>query len=195
MHSLLAWLTQYGYAGLFVLLILGIVGAPVPDETLLVFCGYLVYSGRLQFAGILLAGFGGSVCGITISYYLGLKFGRKVLDRYGRYLRVTPLHIQRAEGLFARIGPGLLSIGYFIPAVRHFTALIAGTSGMRFGKFALFAYTGAAVWVATFVTLGFVFADRWEHTSEVVHRISLIAAGLGASVLLCVWFWRRRRLE
>ena len=48
MGSLLAWLSQHGYLGMFFLLMLGIVGLPVPDETLLVFCGYLIYKRRLH---------------------------------------------------------------------------------------------------------------------------------------------------
>jgi membrane protein DedA with SNARE-associated domain len=195
MHSLLAWITQYGYGGLFFLLILGIVGAPVPDETLLVFCGYLVYTGRLHFAGTLAAGFFGSTCGITISYYLGRSFGRKLLDRYGRYVGATADRVAGTQSLFLRIGPLAVSVGYFIPGVRHFTAVVAGMSGLRFQRFALFAYIGAAVWVSLFVSLGFVFGERWQHTSEVVHRFSLIVLAVGALAALVFWFFRRRRLE
>jgi undecaprenyl-diphosphatase len=182
MHSLLAWLTQYGYVGLAGLLVLGIVGAPVPDETLLVFCGYLSYTGRLHFGWTIFAGLCGSISGISISYFLGLKFGHRVLK---------PAHLDRAAKLFHRIGPPLLAIGYFIPGVRHFTAVAAGLAGIRFVKFALFAYLGAVLWVSTFVTLGFVFASRWEHTSELVHRYSLIALAVIAVALLAVWLLRR----
>ncbi len=192
---MLAWITQYGYGALICLLILGIVGAPVPDETLLVFCGYLVYTGRLHFAVTLGAGFCGSACGISISYYLGRNFGRKLLDRYGRYVGATPERVGRAQSLFLRLGPLVVSVGYFIPGVRHFTAVVAGMSGLRFGRFALFAYLGAAVWVSLFVSLGFVFADRWERTSEVVHRFSLMVMGAVAVIAAVVWFFRRRRLE
>lgn len=195
MHSLLAWVNQYGYGGLICLLILGIVGAPVPDETLLVFCGYLVYTGRLHFAATVGAGFCGSACGISISYYLGRNFGRELLDRYGRYVGATAERVERTQSLFLRIGPLALSVGYFIPGVRHFTAVVAGMSGLRFGRFAIFAYLGAAVWVSLFVSLGFVFADRWEHASDVAHRFTLMVVAVGAMVALVVWFFRGHRLE
>ena len=65
MESLLGWISQYGYAGLFVLLVLGIVGLPVPDEALLVFSGYLISTGRFESLLAFASAFGGSVVGIA----------------------------------------------------------------------------------------------------------------------------------
>jgi membrane protein DedA with SNARE-associated domain len=191
MDWLFEWLSQYGYAGLFAGLLLGILGLPIPDETLLVFCGYLIYRGRLDFTIAFFAGFAGSLCGITLSFYLGRSVGRKVVHRYGKYIRLTPEHLDRVDRWFDRIGAWSLSIGYFIPGIRHFTALVAGMGHMRYLTFALFAYSGAAVWVALFLTLGYVFGERWENTSALVHRYTLIAIGVGAVILTCVWLYRR----
>jgi membrane protein DedA with SNARE-associated domain len=193
MESLLAWLTQYGYAGLFGLLLLGILGLPVPDETLLVFCGYLIYKGRLNFFGTFISGFAGSLCGITLSYYLGLRFGRTVIDRYGRYVRIKPNDVDKVSLWFQRIGYWLLTIGYFIPGVRHFTALVAGMSRLDFRTFACFAYPGAAIWVALFLILGQVFGERWENTSKTVHRYTIIATLALAALLAIVWGIRTAR--
>jgi membrane protein DedA with SNARE-associated domain len=198
MDWLLEWLSQYGYVGLFAGLMFGILGLPIPDETLLVFCGYLIYRGRLDFTTAFLAGFAGSLCGITLSFYLGRSLGRKAVLRYGKYLRVTPAHLDQVDRWFDRVGAWSLSIGYFILGVRHFTALIAGMGSMRYSTFALFAYSGAAVWVATFLALGYAFGDRWENTSALVHRYMLIATGLGAAIVAVIWLrsriLRRRRL-
>jgi membrane protein DedA with SNARE-associated domain len=190
MHTVFAWITQYGYPALFGLLVLGIAGLPVPDETLLTFCGYLIYTRRLNFAPAYLAAFAGSLCGITLSYYLGLRFGRFVLTRYGKYVHLTPDRVAKIEHQFERFGPGLLTIGYFIPGVRHFTAVVAGMSGLRWIRFTVFAYLGAALWVGTFLTLGYVMGERWEHTTEVFHRYMLIATGVAALILLIFWLLR-----
>jgi membrane protein DedA with SNARE-associated domain len=191
MDWLFEWLSQYGYAGLFAGLMFGILGLPIPDETLLVFCGYLIYRGRLDFTTAFLAGFAGSLCGITGSFYLGRSLGRKVALRYGKYLRLTPEHLDRVDRWFDRIGAWSLSIGYFVPGVRHFTALVAGMGTMRYFTFALYAYSGAAVWVAGFLTLGYVFGDRWQNTSAQVHRYTLIATGVGAVIAALIWLGRR----
>jgi membrane protein DedA with SNARE-associated domain len=191
MHNLLLWLThlllQYGYPALFLLLVLGIAGLPVPDETLLTFCGYLIYSGRLLFALTFAAGFCGSTMGVTISYGLGARFGQTVFDRFGKYVFLTPARLQRTEKLFQRYGAPLVTVGYFIPGVRHFTAIVAGMSGLPFRKFALFAYSGAALWVATFLTLGYVMGDGWQNSSELVHRYVL--AGIAALLLIGALVW------
>ena len=65
---------------------------------------------------------------------------------------------------FYRFGLWLLSVGYFILGVRHFTALVAGMSQLSLRRFAAFAYPGAAVWVATFLTLGYRFGDGLGNT-------------------------------
>lgn len=193
METILGWLTQYGYPALFLLLMFGILGLPIPDETLLVFCGYLVFRGRLQFGWAFAAGFAGSLCGISLSYYLGRNFGRKLIHRYGKYIRVTHEHVHRVSAGFHRIGAWLLTIGYFVPGLRHFTALVAGMSHLRYRTFALFAYAGAALWVSTFLTLGYLFGESWEHTSATVHRYTLIATAVGAVIAAIVWLIRRAR--
>lgn len=193
MESLLAWLTQHGYSGLFFLLMLGILGLPIPDETLLAFCGYLIYKGRLLAPPAFVFGFSGSMCGITLSYLLGLKFSRGMIFRYGKYVGITPAHVEQTTRWFHRYGLWLLSVGYFIPGVRHFTAITAGMSQLKFRRFATFAYSGAAVWVATFLTLGYVFGDAWEHTSQLIHHYSLIAAGVAAAGIAIVLAVRHLR--
>jgi membrane protein DedA with SNARE-associated domain len=192
MHSALLWLTQllmqYGYPALFLLLMLGIIGLPAPDETLLTFCGYLIYSGRLQFALTFATGFCGSAAGITISYFLGARFARYVPLSAGRLLKT--------EQLFERYGPPLLTFGYFVPGVRHFTAVAAGMSRLPFPKFALFAYFGAALWVVTFLTLGYFVGDGWLHSSEVIHRYVLGGTASAAVILAAIWLVRvlRKRI-
>jgi membrane protein DedA with SNARE-associated domain len=195
MQTVLLWLTHYGYPALFSLLMFGIVGLPVPDETLLTFCGFLIYSGRLHFGWTFVSGFLGSVSGISISYFIGSRFGHPFLTRFGKFIRLTPERFLHVERMFDRFGPILLTIGYFIPGVRHFTAVVAGMSGLRWPKFALFAYTGAALWVGTFLSLGYIFGERWEHTSEVVHRYTLIATAVLAAILALVWLIRRLRID
>ncbi|HEX3681857.1 MAG TPA: DedA family protein [Bryobacteraceae bacterium] len=192
MESLLSWLSQYGYAGLFGLLLLGIVGLPVPDETLLVFSGYLISTGRLQPLLAFFAGFAGSVCGISLSYTIGRTLGHRVVLRYGRYLHVTEARIDRVHRWFRRAGDWLLMIGYFIPGVRHFTALVAGMSELEYATFARFAYAGAAIWVATFLLVGYLVGEHWRDAMSLIHRYTAAFAAALAGAALLAWWVRRR---
>ncbi len=195
MEPLLRWVSQYGYAGLFGLLVLGIVGLPVPDETLLVFSGYLISIDRLRLIPTLLSGFGGTACGISLSYMLGRGLGVPVVQRYGKYVHLTPERLVRVHQWFERTGDWLLAIGYFIPGVRHFTALVAGMSGLEYGKFALFAYSGGATWVAVFVGIGYFVGEKWRSVLAATHRYIVIALILAFAVAaIAILVARRRRL-
>ncbi len=194
-QQVLAWISQYGYLAIFSLLVLGIAGLPVPDETLLTFTGYLVYAGHLSLPPAYLAAFCGSACGITLSYLLGRWFGLGLIHRYGRYLRIRQDHVDRAHAWFRRAGHWSLTFGYFIPGVRHFTAYAAGMSELEAPQFCLFAYAGAALWAATFLSLGYFLGERWHAVQQNLDRY-LLRITLGAAILIAawlVWYWLRRR--
>jgi len=195
-QSVLAWITQYGYAAIFSLLVLGIVGLPVPDETLLTFTGYLVFTGHLSPVPAFLSAFAGSASGITISYMLGRTFGLKLIHRYGKYLRITEEHINQAHAWFARVGHWGLTFGYFIPGVRHFTAYAAGMSEVEPHQFALFAYSGSILWTASFISLGYFLGERWHVVQNNVDRylVGVAVALLILAMAYLVWRkWLRAR--
>ena len=151
---------QYGYGALFALLVAGIVGLPVPDETLLTLAGFLVYKGKFELIPMLLAGFLGSACGITVSYLIGRTAGIYTIHKFGRFLRVDDVALARVRHWYERFGKWILVVGYFIPGVRHFTALVAGASRLPYREFAIFAYVGALLWSSLFITIGYYFG-RW----------------------------------
>ncbi|MFL6414892.1 MAG: DedA family protein [Bryobacteraceae bacterium] len=193
MESLLEWISQYGYAGLFVLLVLGIVGLPVPDETLLVFTGYLISTGRWNPVLAFFSAYAGSVCGISISYWLGRTAGHAAVERYGKFVHFTPDKVERVHQWFKRIGNWLLSVGYFIPGVRHFSALVAGMSGLEFRIFAPFAYFGGLVWVTLFIFLGYLFGENWPAIIAVTHRYLVPAVLLLCGAAGVMWLINNRR--
>jgi membrane protein DedA with SNARE-associated domain len=192
MESLFSWLSHYGYTGLFALLLLGIVGLPIPDEALLVFSGYLISTGRLDPVWTFITAFAGAACGISVSYWLGITLGHTAVERYGPYIHLTQERLERVHRWFRRVGNWLLSIGYFIPGVRHFTAIVAGMSGLEFPTFAIFAYGGAAVWVALFLTLGYVVGEQWPALVDVIQRFTWDFV-IAVTILLPLgWLVRRR---
>jgi membrane protein DedA with SNARE-associated domain len=153
------WLTNYGSITLFVLLALGIVAFPVPEETLMVFAGILMGSGKLGIPSTIIAAFAGSLCGITTSYVIGRTAGSYFTHRYGKWLGLTEAKLERAHYWFEHYGKWSLFVGYFIPGVRHFTGLIAGTTALDLRQFILFAYTGGIFWVSTFLSIGYFFGE------------------------------------
>jgi membrane protein DedA with SNARE-associated domain len=153
---------QHGGVALFVLLAAGIVGLPIPDETLLISTGFLLTRGKLPLATTLIYAYAGSICGISVSYIIGRSAGTLLIKKYGHWIGLRKNHIERAQQWFNRIGWWALFIGYYIPGVRHLTGYTAGALQLSWKKFALFAYSGAIVWVSTFLTVGYIFA-RSKH--------------------------------
>ena len=192
-QHILAWITEYGYAAIIGLLMLGIVGLPVPDETLLTFTGYLVFRGSLRLPLAFAAALAGSSCGITISYLLGRTFGLKLIHRYGRYVRIREEHVEKAHAWFRTAGHWSLTFGYFVPGVRHLTAYAAGMSDLEAPQFALFAYSGRLLWVSAFLSLGYFLGDRWEAVEGNIHHYLVHLTLVGIIVLAGYWIWRRRR--
>jgi membrane protein DedA with SNARE-associated domain len=193
MDLILQWIYQYGYFGIFGLLVLGIVGLPVPDETLLVICGTLIAKGTLSLTGAALSALGGSISGITLSYLIGRLAGREFVHRWGKYVHFTEERQKKVQEWFDRLGHWLLTVGYFIPGVRHFTALMAGVSNLPYRTFAAYAYPGAVLWVGTFVTLGYYLGDNWQKVLDNVHHIILLIV-IGGAMLAAVGYLYKRRL-
>lgn len=196
MESILHYIAAYGYAALFALLTMGVVGLPVPDESLLALSGFLVYKGQLSLVPTLAVAFLGSSCGITISFGLGRTTGAYLLERYGNAIHITPDKLQRAHRWFAHHGPWVLSVGYFVPGVRHVTALAAGSTRLDYFTFALFAYAGGLLWSVTFVMIGYLLGEEWRSVFEetIRYRTQLAIVGMAVAVIaFLVWRYFPRR--
>ena len=194
-HYVLDWISRYGYAAIFTLLMLGIVGLPVPDETLLTFTGYLIFSHRLKLAPAFLTVLLGTMCGITLSYMLGRTFGLALIHRFGKYLHLTEERLAKAHAFFERAGHWSLTFGYFVPGVRHFTAYAAGVSCLEPHLFALFAYFGAFLWASAFLSLGYFLGERWQEVSARIHHHLVIVCLVAASLIVLYWAWRKLRAK
>jgi membrane protein DedA with SNARE-associated domain len=191
LQNLLDWVAAYGAPALGLLLMLGIAGLPVPDETLLVFCGYLIYRGTFQAHTTWISAAGGSMCGITISFVLGRTLGFRLIHKYGARFGATEARLDKVHRWLEGVGHWGLTFGYFVPGVRHFTALIAGATGVGWHTFALYAYSGAMIWVSVFLGIGYLLGEQWKNASEHAHQILLVLTGLGA-IALAVFLWRKK---
>ncbi|WP_242949507.1 DedA family protein [Clostridium pasteurianum] len=127
-------LDEYGYSVLFISLMLELIALPLPGETLMSYCGYLVYIGTLNWTiSVILAALG-TIIGITISYFIGRTLGIDFLNKFGRYLHIKPESFEKVSKWFEKYGCGILVISYFIPGVRHLTGYFAGITKISLKK-------------------------------------------------------------
>jgi membrane protein DedA with SNARE-associated domain len=193
MDGVFAWVAAHGYWALYLLLALGVVGLPIPDETLLVFTGYLIGRGTLNPVGAFAAAVAGAWTGISGSYLLGRTLGVSVVHRYGKYIHFTEARLAYVHRWFDRIGHWMLVAGYYIAGVRHFTAVVAGMSKLEFPTFMAYAWTGGALWVTTFLSLGYFLGENWRQVAELVHRYIVYASvAIVAAAVLWYFFWKKR---
>jgi membrane protein DedA with SNARE-associated domain len=182
---LMLWISLYGSWALFVLLALGILALPVPEETLMILAGILMRNGDLPMTPTIVASYAGAVCGITMSYGVGRSIGLYLITRYGSKIGLSQQRLEMVHQWFERFGKWTLFFGYFVPGVRHFTGFIAGTSYLHYGAFALFAYTGAFAWVSTFLSIGYflgeyglaIFKTMEGFTDEIVTLLIIAVVG------------------
>ena len=107
--------------------------------------------------------------------------------------------IERAQQWFRRFGGWLLTFGFFIPGVRHVTAIAAGSGCLEYRRFAAFAYSGGVVWCGVFLGLGYFAGDRWPEVAEAVRshvlRAALLAVVIGVAIAIARVAATRRRLR
>jgi membrane protein DedA with SNARE-associated domain len=171
---------------------LGIIGLPVPDETLLTFSGYLISVHKLSLPLTLLSAIFGSLAGITISYFLGRSLGLYLLLHYGKYIFVTPEKLDRVHAWFTKRGKWTLFIGYYIPGIRHLTAYTAGASKLELPTFILFAWSGGILWSVTFIMLGYTLGAHWHRVVERLQE-NILLGSIGILLLIgFAWFLKNR---
>ena len=175
--DLVGWLVRFGAPLLFFAQVFGIFGVPIPDELLLTAAGALIAGGRLNAASTVVAAISGCLTGITLSYAVGRWVGLPVLQARMKGHHDT---IERAQSWFRRFGGWLLTFGYFIPGVRHVTAIAAGSGCLNYRTFVAYAYPGGVIWCAVFLGFGYVAGDRWAEVAAAgrahIVRITVVAA-------------------
>jgi membrane protein DedA with SNARE-associated domain len=177
-RQFIEWLVRYGAPMLFLAQVFGIFGLPIPDELLLTLAGALIAKGVLHGPSTVSAAIAGCLSGITLSYVVGRVVGIAVLHRvFARHLA----HLERAQAMFRRFGGWLLAFGYFVPGVRHVTAIAAGSGCLNYSSFVVYAYSGGVLWCSLFLALGYFAGDRWQ----AVARTARSTAAVWAGVLLC----------
>jgi membrane protein DedA with SNARE-associated domain len=184
LHTLEPTLNHLGYLAVVGLVLIEDFGVPVPGETVLVLAAVYAGAGRLNILLVALLGVCGAVLGDNIGFAIGHFGGRPLLERYGRFIFLTPERIERATGFFDRHGGWIIIVARFIEGLRQADGIIAGTSGIHWAKFLVFNVIGAALWVAVWTTVGYFAGGHIDTIYRDITRYSAyLAIALGALLL------------
>jgi membrane protein DedA with SNARE-associated domain len=147
-------MTDWGYAGIFLVVILGNIGLPVPEETVLAAAGYLVWSGRLHLFPVLIVGLASAVAGDNVGYWLGRRYGRAMVERYAHWL-LKPGRVVLAESFVRRYGALAVCVARFVGGFRFLAGPLAGAVGLPFRSFLSGNLVGALLFVPYAVGIGY----------------------------------------
>ena len=187
-----------GYLGVAMWVAIESVIIPIPSELVLPFAGFLVGQGTAiepltgqPWNVILVTLFGtlGATVGALIAYAIGWYGGRPVIERWGRYLGITPDDLDRADDFFARHGDAAAFFGRMVPIIRSLVSFAAGIAHMRLGRFIVFTFLGSLPWTLLLVVAGMVMGANWEEIGGILKRFEyLVLAVLVVIALLWIWF-------
>lgn len=185
-NVLMSIIEQYGYAAIFFLLWLGIVGLPIPDELVVATGGFLSSMGLLDPYCAFLAGYLGVASGLTIGFLLGKYFGRPILKWLSKSEKMRRT-VERSTALLEKYGTFALCISYLFPVVRHVVPYLVAMGGMTYRRYAVLSYPIGLVWTTAFYLIGYVFGRNVETIIGLIREygfyaflvlIALLAAGL-----------------
>jgi membrane protein DedA with SNARE-associated domain len=140
---------------------LSIIGIPIPGESILTFAGYLAFQKDLHLIPTIISAFLGSLTGITISFFLGRILSEKLLHKRGAFFSITESRLIKTKKWLEGYGSWMFVFGYYIPGVRHFTAIFTGSTQIKYSKFALLASMGGFLWSLTFILFGYYLGKKW----------------------------------
>jgi membrane protein DedA with SNARE-associated domain len=195
LHSLEPTLNNYGYLAVAGLVLLEDFGVPVPGETVLILGAVYAGAGRLNIVLVGLLAFVAAVIGDNIGFAVGHFGGRPLVERYGRYIFLTPERLNKTTAFFERHGGKIIVVARFIEGLRQANGIIAGISGMHWAKFLIFNAIGAALWVAVWSSIGYFSGSHIDSIYNTATRYSTYLA-IAFGVLVLAWIarviWRRR---
>jgi membrane-associated protein len=191
-------LSLSGWAALALLFMLPALEAPaflglvLPGELALLLGGVLAHQDRIPLVAALAVGVAGAVAGDTAGYWIGRRWGSRLLtSRLGR--RVGPARLHKVEVLLLRGGGWGLVVGRCTAGARVVLPGLAGMLGLRYRTFALWTGAAASAWAAAHVLLGYAAGAGWRHVHHLTGRVGLGLALAVAVVAVVAWLVRRRR--
>ncbi len=199
MTEILEFVVRYGYALLFLWVLIEQGGLPIPATPLLLASGALAAQGRMHLALAALIPALASLCSDTFWYWFGKRRGGVVLNLLCRIALEPDSCVRRTETTFTRFGPRTLLICKFVPGLNTAAPTLSGMVGVDFPRFLLFDFLGALLWTGAYTGLGFLFGKQLDRTAFYAQRFSgwllILFLAMVVGYVLHRWRERNRFLE
>ena len=190
-QTFLAFIDQYGYVAVALLMAMENACIPIPSELILGFAGYLIFAERMTFTGAMVAGMVGGMLGSIFAYVVGWKGGRPFVDKYGRYFLIKKSHVDLAQQWFDKYGIRAVFFSRMLPVIRTFISLPAGFARVDMIKFLFFTFAGSLPWTALILFAGMMLGENWQYLLELGHEFSMVFI-VACVIIIAVLYFRRK---
>ena len=175
-----------GYFGIFLGMTIESACIPLPSEVIMTFAGFVVNEGKLTLTNIILVGILGNLVGSLITYYIGLKGARPLLEKYGKYILITKEKLDNADKWFNKHGDAAVFFGRILPGIRTFISLPAGINKMDIKKFIIYTLIGSGIWTSILAIIGIELGKDWSIISQYFRIFDII---IGIAILLIIIYY------
>jgi membrane protein DedA with SNARE-associated domain len=189
---IVATISRLGYAGIVLLMAVESACIPLPSEIIMPFSGYLVYTGRFNLWLVGIAGAFGCVVGSLVAYWAGMRGGRPLIEKYGRYVLISSHDLDLADRWFDRFGEIIVFASRLLPVIRTFIAFPAGVARMNLKKFVIYTFAGSLPWCIGLAFVGQRLGKEWDTNptlKTLFHRFDFVI-GIVIVLVAVWWIWR-----
>ncbi|MFI5279127.1 MAG: DedA family protein [Gemmatimonadales bacterium] len=199
--QLTTWLvdtiSRMGYSGLVLLMAMESSVLPVPAELVMPPAGYLAAKGEMNVGLALVCGVVGSMLGAWANYWVASRLGRWVFVRYGKWVLLSEHSLERTERFFQRHGEIATFVGRLFPVLRHLISIPAGLARMPLGRFFAYTASGATIWCAILLAIGWFIGKNEAALSHALvadysRRAVLVMLPI-VTVIIVAYVWRARQ--
>ncbi|MBI1276251.1 DedA family protein [bacterium] len=182
---------KLGYLGIFIATAVESTFVPLPAEMTLIPAGILAAHGKMHYWLILLSSTAGVIVGSLVNYWLGLRFGRALIIKYGKYVLMNEEFLAKTETFFQKHGAYATFGGRLLPGLRHYIAFPAGIARMNLKRFTIATSLGGGIWMWILLQLGFMAGVK---NPDGVDTQTVEQIILGLSALLVLMYFVKAKL-
>jgi membrane protein DedA with SNARE-associated domain len=202
------WVAQHGVYAVFglmavdalvpvggelVMLYAGVVAAGAASKATVTVFGISLASGAPSYVALALAGSFGYLFGALVGWSIGVRGGRPLIERHGRWLHLSPEAFDRAERWFARFGPRAVFLGRLTPLVRSFISVPAGVLGSPLASYTILTLLGSLIWCFGFAGVGWAVGGSWETVHHDFRYADYVVVVALVALVVAILAIRRRR--
>ncbi len=193
-------INNYGYLGVFLLILLENLFPPIPSEVVLLFGGAMTVGTAMSAPMVIFVATLGSLFGTTALYLLGRilktqRLKKLFAGRFGKILRLKPEYVDRASGWFQRYQNRAVLICRCIPIMRSLISIPAGVNEMNVPLFLALTAIGSAIWNTVMVLLGVFLGSTWQTALPLINRYSAVVAAVFCLAFLAYVVYKIKNLR